>query len=113
MQQTDFSHRQLDVYRIALRYRARIAAPLRTITRELRTQLERASDSIVLNIAEGAGRSRAGEKRSFYAIARGSAFECSAGIDLLQIRGVLSQQQYEELHALLLRITQMLSRLCR
>ena len=112
MKATDFSHRRLDVYRVALRYRMRVAAPLRGVTRELRIQLERASDSVVLHIAEGAGRTRPREKRGFYTIARGSAFECSAAIDLLLVRGALSQPRYDELQGLLLRVVQMLSKMC-
>ena len=39
-------------------------------------QFRGASTSIALNIAEGAGRYAKGEKKQFYSIAKGSAYEC-------------------------------------
>jgi len=50
----------------------------------LRDQLERASLGIVLNIAEGAGRRSAADKRRFYEMARGSATETAAITDVLR-----------------------------
>lgn len=49
----------------------------------LKDQLRRASSSIVLNIAEGAGKWTKRDKGSFYRISRGSAYECLAAIDLM------------------------------
>jgi len=54
----------------------------------LRDQLERASLSIVLNTAESAGRSSALDKARFVTIARGSATECAAILDVLLARGL-------------------------
>jgi four helix bundle protein len=51
--------------------------------RELVDQLKRASISLVLNIAEGAGKSAIDDKKRFYSIARGSTLECAAILDLL------------------------------
>lgn len=51
--------------------------------RELVDQLKRAGISLVLNIAEGAGKSTSSDKKRFYAIARGSALECAAILDLI------------------------------
>ena len=65
---------RLDVYRVALEFQALAAAvPLGRGLRELRDQLDRASTSIVLNIAEGAGRRGGADRARFFAIARGSA----------------------------------------
>ena len=52
---------------------------------ELSDQLDRASLSIALNIAEGAGRSGPRDQARHYAIARGSAYECLAVLDLLDL----------------------------
>lgn len=58
-------------------------------------QLARASMSIVLNIAEGAGRLSHGDKRHFYVMARSSLFECIAIYEILMDRKLLSETEYE------------------
>ena len=103
---------KLDVYRIALEFQA-IAGrlvPKRGYT-ELRDQLDRASISIVLNIAEGCGRRSAADKGHFYAMARGSATECAAILDLLGACGLVDDRLRNRARPLLVRIVQMLSRL--
>lgn len=77
----------------------------------LRDQLERASLSIALNIAEGAGRRSRPDKNRFYGIARGSTNECAAIIDLLRVRGLASEASCNQARELLVRIVQMLTRL--
>ena len=52
-----------------------------TITK---SQLRRASFSVMLNIAEGSGRSTNRDKRNFLVISRGSVFECVAIFDYLK-----------------------------
>lgn len=46
-------------------------------------QLHRAATSIALNVAEGAGEFSPAEKARFYRIARRSATECAAAVDVL------------------------------
>ena len=77
-----------------------------------RNQLFRASDSIVLNIAEGAGRLARPDKRRHYSYALGSAMECGAALALLHARGALRDIAYLERRMMIIRIVQMLSRLC-
>ena len=77
-----FDHENLDVYKLALEV-ARSCAVLRIPTgrTHLRDQLQRAADSVVLNIAEG--RARGGDAgRNHYRIAAGSAEACAA-LDLV------------------------------
>jgi four helix bundle protein len=52
----------------------------------LRSQLDRAATSIVLNIAEGAGEFSPREKQRFYRMARRSTNECAALFDILKRR---------------------------
>ena len=103
---------KLDVYRIALEFQA-IAGQLvpKRGYAELRDQLERASISIVLNIAEGCGRRSPADKGRFYSMARGSATECAAIVDLLRARGLVDERLRNRARALLVRVVQMLSQL--
>ncbi len=50
----------------------------------LRDQLDRASASVLLNCAEAVGRSGRRDQARLFAIARGSAYECLAILDLLE-----------------------------
>jgi four helix bundle protein len=103
---------RLDCYRLAVEFQT-IAARLVATRRvgALRDQLDRASVSIVLNLAEGAGRRFAREKAHFYSIARGSATECAAVLDLLSARGLLSAAEHRHGRGLVVRMVQMLTRL--
>ena len=104
---------RLDVYRVALEFRQSIVIldTVRNIASQ-RDQLYRASDSIALNIAEGAGRFAKADKRRHYSYARGSAMECGAALALLHARGALRDIAYLERRMMIIRIVQMLSRLC-
>jgi len=108
-----FDHERLEVYQLALALdgQLHIALPRRG-TRALRDQLERASLSVVANIAEGAGRVAVKDKRRFYAIARGSATEVAALLDVLRARGDISAAAHARARGQLLRVVRMLSRLC-
>ena len=105
-------HEKLDVYIVALELHARACSllPVRT-ARVLRDQLERASLGIVLNIAEGAGRRSAADKRRFYEMARGSATETAAITDVLRVRGLAPGPACSHARRLAVRIVQMLTRL--
>ena len=108
-----FQCERLDVYRIAVQFH-RSLVPLRQVrgAADLRDQLLRACESIVLNIAEGSGRFGSDDKRRFYRIANGSAMECAGALELLRNRNILSDAGYQARRDLLIRIVQMLSRLC-
>jgi len=51
------------------------------------------------------------KKRHLYAIARGSAMECAAVLDVMRIRGLASAAECRAGRALLVRIVQMLTKL--
>ena len=108
-----FQCERLDVYRLAVKFH-RSLVPLHQVrgAADLRDQLLRACESIVLNIAEGSGRFSIDDKRRFYRIASGSAMECAAALELLQSRSILSDLGYQARRDLLIRIVQMLYRLC-
>src|SRR5215510_11733417 len=102
----------MDVYRVALEFLALAAGVLpRRGFGDLRDQLDRASTSIVLNTAEGLGRATAPDKARFFVMARGSALECAAVVDVLRVRGLASPALCDQARSLLVRVTQMLTKL--
>src|SRR5262245_411059 len=77
----------------------------------LKDQLDRAATSIVLNIAEGAGEFSKDEKHRFYRIARRSATEVAAVLDIIDRRGVVPTACIDAARELIVRIVSMLTRL--
>jgi four helix bundle protein len=53
----------------------------------VRDQLDRASTSIVLNLAEGNGKYTSSDRCRFFDISRGSALECAAALNVLVSQG--------------------------
>jgi four helix bundle protein len=84
--------------------------PARTSARD---QLDRASTSIPLNIAEGNGRHSASDRCRFLDIARGSALESAAILDVLVARGILSDSEVENPKGQLAEMVSMLVGLIR
>ena len=77
-------HERLDVYRLALDFLVFAHQVIEALPRgrsHLCDQLTRASTSIVLNLAEGAGKHSKPDKRRYYLSARGSATESAALLD--------------------------------
>ena len=107
-----FDAQRLDVYRVALEFQVLSATLLpRRGQSALRDQLDRASASIVLCIAEGVGRSSRPDKARFYTIARGSATECAAIVDIAMARRLCAAATGGSARTLLIRIVQMLTKL--
>ncbi len=75
-----FDFEKLEVYSKAKLFNRDVSFFLEhtNISKNKNDQLERAAFSIMLNIAEGSGRFTKPDKKNFYIIARGSAFECVA-----------------------------------
>jgi four helix bundle protein len=109
-------HEKLDVYQCALRFATVAFRILQNVPRghsELADQLRRATVSIPLNIAEGAGKPTNKDRSRFHAIARGSAMECGAILDVLQLQALAEPQTVSEAKSLLVRLVAMLSKMCR
>ena len=109
-----FDHEKLEVYRIAVEYADAadgIAGKLKHGNAHIRDQLRRASDSIVNNIAEGAGEFQPNEKARFYRIALRSSTECAAALHTCQRRNLAEVHGIEAVRVLLKRVVEMLARL--
>lgn len=80
-----FDHEKLTVYQRALEFIEWVSPLLGELPKSLAAQnpLDRASTSIVLNIAEGNGKFGPADRFKYFDIARGSAVECAACLDVL------------------------------
>lgn len=84
--QQQFAHQRMKVYESAAGFVTlahQIVNHLPSGNAALSDQLRRASVSVCLNIAEGAGEYRSEEKARFYRMARRSATESAAIVDIL------------------------------
>lgn len=107
-----FDFEKFPVYQLSNRFYSMVCSSIfihKKLDISLKSQLRRASSSISLNIAEGAGKYSRKDKKNFYIIARGSANECVAILQLLKIEGIISESTYKELYIDLLTINKMLS----
>jgi len=112
---THFDHEKLDVYQEAIAFCGWVGAFIAAISAKAaaKDQLDRASTSIPLNIAEGNGKFSAKDRARFLEMARGSALECAACLDVLLERKLASEEQVVLEKDQLARIVQMLIGLLR
>ena len=111
-----FDHERLDVYTAAMDFVALaqvITHALPAGHGELADQLRRASMSIVLDIAEGAGEFSKADKARFYRIARRSGTECAAIVEIGRRLESIAPTHADDARELLLRIVSMLTSLVR
>jgi four helix bundle protein len=112
---TYFDHEKLDVYQEAIAFCDWVGELLAEIGTKVaaKDQLDRALTSIPLNIAEGNGKFSAKDRARFFEMARGSALECAAYLDVLLTRKLASEEQVILSKERLSRIVQMLIGLLR
>ena len=110
---TSFDHENLDVYQDAIHFVSWVDELLEGIPKSLAVynQLDRASTSIPLNIAEGNGKYTAADRCRFFDIARGSALESAACLDVLVAKKRIESAETGK--AILVRIVSMLVGLIR
>jgi four helix bundle protein len=110
-----FDHEKLDVYRESILFCGWVGEVLATITARaaVTDQLDRASTSIPLNIAEGNGKFSDRDRARFLEIARGSALECAACLDVMVVRTLLTEAVITLQKERLSRIVQMLMGMLR
>jgi four helix bundle protein len=105
-----FDHEKLHVYRRALEFIEWVTPLLEDLPKSLavHNQLDRASTSVPLNIAEGNGKFGPADRFKFFDIARGSAVECTACLDVLIRKKKCSAERAAEDKAMLREIVSML-----
>ncbi len=91
--------RTLKVYQKALEYSKTVRKSTKSFPKDelfgLISQFRRATDSIVLNIAEGAGNSSKKEFARFLDFSIRSGFECIGCLDIAQTNEYLDKDDYE------------------
>jgi four helix bundle protein len=111
-----FDHERLDVYQAALRFCQESWAVIKSIpsgSGDLPDQLARASTSICLNIGEGAGEYSRKDKARFYRIAKRSATECAAIVDICRVLKLSPPERLARCRTELLNIVCMLIKLVK
>jgi len=110
-----FSHENLTVYQRSIAFVAWSQTLLEPLPVRLsaRDQLDRASTSIPLNIAEGNAKSSNKDRARFWQIALGSTVECAAVLDVLVARRLATAQDVIVGKELLYEIASMLMALLR
>ena len=108
------SFQRLDVYQRAIEFLALVGDVVAELPKghaERSDQLVRAAESVVRNIAEGAGRWSDADSAKHYKIARGEAMECAASLDVMRLRKLVAPQQYDRGIRLLEAVVAMLTKM--
>jgi four helix bundle protein len=105
-----FEHEKLDVYQESIAFIAWVSPLLERLVRagDVRDQLDRASTSIPLNIAEGNGKYTQKDRCRFFDNAHGSALECAGALDILVAKTKLTVDEIGPGKERLQRIVRML-----
>ena len=105
-----FDHEKLNVYQASLKFVSWATELISKVEQKAvaKDQLDRASTSVPLNIAEGNGKFAVRDRCRFLDIARGSALECAACLDVLVAKHLCSSQSVNEGKQQLFEIVSML-----
>lgn len=108
---------EMPVQRLARLLAADMAAlmegPLRRADGDLRQQLQRATNSVLLNVEEAAASYRAGRKAQLYRVAKGSLGEVNAGLRNLVDRGIVAAEATRRAKSRISQLAGQLTRLIR
>lgn len=111
-----FGHEKLEAYQFSIRFIAeysKILSSLPAGNAYLIDQFRRASASSALNIAEGSGRRSELDKKRYYLIARGSAMECAAILDVFQAMDLINKDVVNNGKNVLNSVVGILTSICR
>lgn len=98
-----FDHEKLVAYQRSIQFVVWANQILENVASKLAVhdQLDRASTSVPLNIAEGNAKHTAPDRCRYFDTARGSALECAACLDVLVAKGKFTADQVREGKAVL------------
>ena len=112
-----FDHEKLDMYRVSIEFLGWVGPVIDEVPRGRRLSvlkhLDEASSSVALNIAEGNGKRSFADRIRFLEIARGSALECAACLDVLVVRGRIEPHKANVGKQMLVRVVSMLTNLIK
>lgn len=108
-----FNHEKLEVYQTSIEFTGWLSNILNSIegNRNIVDQIDRACISIPLNIAEGNGKSSKKDHNRYLEIARSSALECAACLDVMFAKKILDIEKLNEGKTILLKTVKMLYKL--
>ena len=94
---TYFDHEKLIAYQRSIQFVAWSSPLLEKLPTKLAVsdQLDRASTSVPLNIAEGNAKHTAPDRCRYFDTARGSALECAACLDVLVAKGKCTVEEIQ------------------
>jgi four helix bundle protein len=107
-----FMFENLEVYQKAIAFADEISGLTEGFSKGnyyLIDQLNRAALSISSNIAEGNGRYSKSDRKNFFRISRGSAFECVPILELCKRKKLIGEEKHKALKENLDEICKMLS----
>jgi four helix bundle protein len=105
-----FDHEKLTVYQASLKFVTFATEVIAKVSAKaaVKDQLDRASTSVPLNIAEGNGKFAIKDRCRYLDFARGSALECAACLDVLVAKTLLEQSVVDPGKDQLIQIVSML-----
>ena len=110
-----FDHEKLQVYQSSIAFVCWTSELLQPIPKNVaaHNQLDRASTSIPLNIAEGNGKFTSADRCKYFDNARASALECAAALDVIVAKRLVETARVEPGKSNLVEIVSMLVRLIK
>ena len=110
-----FDHENLIAYQRSIQFVAWASQLLEKLPAKLAVcdQLDRASTSVPLNIAEGNAKHTAPDRCRYFDTARGSAFECAACLDVLVAKRKCTAEEVQAGKEILLEVVALLIGLIR
>jgi len=110
------THESLTVYQRSIEFVAwssQLCQSNARVKGEIQSQFKRAFISIPLNIAEGSGKQTGKDQARFYDIARGSALECGACLDVMVAMKIADATEILQGKTFLVEIVAMLTALSK